>query len=299
MRIPRGGVAFFDSGIGGLTVMAACRGLLPSATFYYYGDNRHAPYGNLPPRKIKKYVLRAFRRFERLKVKAAVVACNTATALCVEELRALYPFPVIGAEPAVFLAAKEGGEIFALSTRATYESARYQALCKRAAERYPSAKIRCYPCDFLAGEIEDNLGKKGADFTKGLPRGSPKTVVLGCTHYPYAKGQIEGFYRCKVIDGNEGIARRLKSVLEGENLPQNDQNHSRPPSAPFHPEKGERGGRKVEKGRKGLLREKRNKRSFFAKAQNAESQKRKGEGKIFFLGSSKKRNKKVYKQTFV
>ncbi len=299
MRIPRGGVAFFDSGIGGLTVMAACRAVLPRVTCYYYGDNRHAPYGNLPTRKIKKYVFRAFRRFKRLKVKAAVVACNTATALCVEELRARFAFPIIGAEPAVSLAAKEGGEIFALSTRATYESARYQALCKRAEERYPSAKIYCYPCDFLAGEIESNLGKKGIDFTKHLPRGSPKTVVLGCTHYPYVKGQIEAFYRCKVIDGNEGIARRLKGVLEGENPPNNTSNHSRPPFAHFCPQSGGAEALEVEKDRKRLLSRKRNKRSFSVKLKNAEPQKIKGEGEIFFLGSSKKRNKKAYKQTFV
>ncbi len=299
MGIPRGGVAFFDSGIGGLTVAAACRASLPSVTFYYYGDNRHAPYGNLPARKIRKYVFRAFRRFKRLKVAAAVVACNTVTALCVEELRVRFDFPIIGAEPAVSLAAKEGGEIFALSTRATYESARYQALCKRVAERYPSAKIYCFPCDFLAGEIENNLGRKEIDVAGHLPRGSPNAVVLGCTHYPYAKGQIEAFYRCKVIDGNEGIARRLKVVLEEQNLPKNSQNHSRPPFDDFCPQRGEGGAPTREKGRKRLLRQKRNKRSFFIKMKNAESLKTKGEGKIFFLGSSKKRNEKAYKQTFV
>ncbi len=299
MRIPRGGVAFFDSGIGGLTVMAACRELLPTATFYYYGDNRHAPYGNLSPKRIRKYVFRAFRRFKRLKVGAAVVACNTATALCVEELRALYSFPIIGVEPAVSLAAKEGGEIFVLCTRATFESARYHALCRRASERYPSARIYSYACDFLAGEIEKNLGKGEVDFTGYLPRGSPQTVVLGCTHYPYVKEQIEGFYRCKVLDGNEGIARRLKKVLEGENSPENTQNHSRPPNAPFCPQTEGESGAVREKSRKELLSKKRNKRSFLFYSVVAKLLKIKGEGRIFFLGGSKKRNKKIYKQTFV
>ena len=57
MRVLKGGVAFFDSGIGGLTVLSACEKRFDSGVFYYYGDNTHAPYGNLPPKKIKKYVV--------------------------------------------------------------------------------------------------------------------------------------------------------------------------------------------------------------------------------------------------
>ena len=86
MGIPSGGVAFFDSGIGGLTVLCECAARLPNERFYYFGDNRHAPYGNLSDKKIKKLVFRAFRKFAALRVKAAVLACNTATATCVEAL---------------------------------------------------------------------------------------------------------------------------------------------------------------------------------------------------------------------
>ncbi len=298
MRVPRGGVAFFDSGIGGLTVMAACKKECPQVDFYYYGDNRHAPYGNLPAKKIKRYVFRVFRKFEKWKVSAAVLACNTATAVCVEELRARFSFPIIGTEPAVFLAAKEGGRIFALSTRATYESDRYQKLCQRAGKKYPFADIQTYACDALAGEIEKSLGKEGVDFTVYLPRGAPKSVVLGCTHYPYIKEQIEEFYHCKTVDGNEGVARRLKAVLAVKNSPQKGVDHSRPPTPRFYPQ---RGGVKEERRRKGekrLLRQKLNKRSFFIFGKKAQSQESKGEGRIVFLGSDKKRNKKTFKQMF-
>ena len=105
MQIAEGGIAFFDSGIGGLTVLAECCRQIKGGVFYYYGDNTHAPYGNLPPEKIKEYVFQAFEKFRRLKVRAAVIACNTATAVCVEELRKKYDFPIIGAEPAVYSAA--------------------------------------------------------------------------------------------------------------------------------------------------------------------------------------------------
>lgn len=81
MQIPQGGVAFFDSGIGGLTVLAKCKQRLPNEIFYYYGDNERAPYGNLPPDQIERYVFQAFDELQSLKIKAAVIACNTATAV--------------------------------------------------------------------------------------------------------------------------------------------------------------------------------------------------------------------------
>ena len=214
MQIPKGGIAFFDSGIGGLTVMSECQNYLHNQILYYYGDNAHAPYGNLPSNLIRQYVTEAFEQFNNLKVQAAVIACNTATALCIDELRQKYSFPIIGSEPAVMLAAKQGGEVFVLTTRATYESERFHCLCKLASERYPSAKILPFPCDTLAGEIERNLYSPLYDFTQSLPRGQPSAVVLGCTHYIYIKEIIAGFYACPVYDGNVGIAKRLCATLE-------------------------------------------------------------------------------------
>ncbi len=212
----KGGIAFFDSGIGGLTVLAECRRLMPKGIFYYYGDNGRAPYGNLPPEKIKRYVFAAFEKFKKWKVKAVVIACNTATAVCVEELRKKYAFPIVGIEPAVRPAAARGGEVFVLSTRATYESRRFITLCQRTQREFPRARICAFACDGLAGEIERNLGRREVDFTVFLPRGSPRTVVLGCTHYSYISEQIRRFYGCEVVDGNKGLALRLEEIVRGE-----------------------------------------------------------------------------------
>ena len=209
-----GGIAFFDSGIGGLTVLSVCRKYLPNVTFYYFGDNAHAPYGNLPPKKIYRYTYKAFKRFKRLKVAAAVVACNTATAVCIEKLRKRFNFPIIGTEPAVCTAASKGGEIFVLTTRATHESMKFQRLCAEAGRRYPNAVIIPIACDALAGKIERHLQDADFDFTPFLPRGRPNVVVLGCTHYIYIKEAVKKFYGCEVIDGNEGVATRLLSVLK-------------------------------------------------------------------------------------
>ncbi len=258
MPIPKGGIAFFDSGIGGLTVLAACKKVLPRELFYYYGDNGRAPYGNLPPKKIQKYVKRAFRIFARLRVRAVVLACNTATALCVEELRKTYSFPIVGTEPALLQAAKGGGEVFVLATKATCQSARLQALRQKALAREPQSKVTLHPCEGLAGAIEESLGK--GDFTKHLPQGTPDAVVLGCTHYIYIKKQVQDFYRCTVVDGNAGIARRLQTVLRASD-------HSQPPTPQKQPVTQK-------------------KSSAFSNG-------------VFFLGGYKTQNLRIYEQMFV
>ena len=223
MKIPVGGIAFFDSGVGGLTVLDCCQKRFTNEKFYYYGDNERAPYGNLPPDLIRRYVDESFSVFERLQVKAVVLACNTVTALCIDELRARYPFPIIGAEPAVVSAARRGGEVFVLTTRATFNSARFQSLCQRVCEKYPQVRLKPYACDGLAGGIEEHFADDFYDFTCFLPRGSPNAVVLGCTHYVNIKEKIKNFYGCEVYDGNEGIAQRLCGQLTCQNIAKKEQ----------------------------------------------------------------------------
>lgn len=295
MGIPKGGIAFFDSGIGGLTVLQACKKLLPNETFYYYGDNKRAPYGNLPVEKIKKYVARAFKRFQRLRVKAVVLACNTVTAVCVEELRKEYAFPIIGTEPAILTAAKRGGEVFVLTTRATYKSIRFQALLKKTRELFPKTEIKAFPCDGLAGAIEKKLTNKEEDYTPFLPQGKPSAVVLGCTHYVYVAEQIGRFYGCETFDGNEGVALRLRAVLEEQKTQKIHLDPFRPPKdkkASFSSlkEARERGqGRKKHSSKKTKEEMKWSDRPILDR----------GQGQIYFLGSGKKRNKSINKQTFV
>lgn len=217
MDIPKGGIAFFDSGIGGLTVLAECKKIVRAPCFYYFGDNARAPYGNLSKEEISRYVFEAFEIFRLLEVRAAVIACNTATAVCVESLRKRYAFPIVGAEPAVFSAARStSGETFVLTTRATYRSERFRSLCERAGQAYPHAALRLYACDGLAGAIEAHGGESDFDYMPFLPKGAPSAVVLGCTHYLYIKEWIEAYYRCPCLDGNRGIAMRLRSIFEAD-----------------------------------------------------------------------------------
>ena len=275
MGVSSGKVAFFDSGIGGLTTLAACIDfakenlhLRQMPQFFYYGDNPRAPYGNLPLEKINAYVKEAFLLFSELKIDAAVLACNTVTALCVERLRKEYPFPIIGTEPAVFSAAREGGEVFVLATRATYQSRRFQNLCTLAEKKYPQAIVRAFPCDELAGAIENHLLDKAFDFTAHFPRGKPSSVVLGCTHYVYIKDRIRDFYNAPTFDGNDGVARRLFSVLS--------KNEEKKTGSEKFLEKNE-----------------------FLRPLVTPAQKSEKNSEIFFVGGGKMVNKTKYEQMFV
>ncbi len=212
----KGKIAFFDSGIGGLTVLSACMKVLDDYGYYYYGDNARAPYGNLPVETIRRYVFEAFEEFAKLEVDAAVVACNTATAVCLEDLRQKFPFPIIGTEPALYPAATVEGEVLVLATRATVESRRIQRLLEKACRANPKVRFRLAPCDALAGGVEKGL--PFGTLKSLLPVCSPDAVVLGCTHYIYIKKEIADFYKATVFDGNDGVAHRLKQVLEEERL---------------------------------------------------------------------------------
>lgn len=231
-------IAFFDSGIGGLTTLFSCEQYLHARldvsrfpSFYYYGDNFRAPYGNLPNEKIFEYVDEAFSLFACRNVTVAVIACNTATAVCIDKLKEKYPFKIIGIEPAVISAAKNGGEVYVLATTATCRSDRFKRLCERAEKQYPDCILKVISCPQLAGEIERNFGQKNYDFTKFFPKGNPAGVVLGCTHYSYLKKDFERFYRCPIYDGNEKVARKLYAIL------------SKTSSNSLEDEKNERGDR--------------------------------------------------------
>jgi glutamate racemase len=209
-------VAFFDSGIGGLTVLDECVRRLPSVRFLYYGDNKHAPYGNLSAEQIRRYVFSSVEEIASFPLDALVLACNTATALCVDALRKRYPFPIVGIEPAIAPAMRAGGEVWVFATPATCASQRFNANLEKLLRAHPHARTFIKPCPRWAGEIEKNVVERCVVPTLDLPTGTPSSVVLGCTHYGYAKRQIKSFYNCPVYEGSEGIARRLGKILRVE-----------------------------------------------------------------------------------
>lgn len=209
----RGGIGFFDSGIGGLSVLQFCRRSVCGVPIYYYGDNARAPYGNLPINNIRAYAHEAFQVFEKLNVRAAVIACNTVTVLMLEELRARYSFPIIGIEPTISQALKDCNSVLVLATNATVGSDRFQRLYKEALRNNPRASIQAVGCAELAGAIERMGAGESVDIERLLPTADVEGVVLGCTHYSLIRERIARFYGAKVFDGNQGVARTLNSIL--------------------------------------------------------------------------------------
>jgi glutamate racemase len=207
-------IGFFDSGIGGLTLLKCAVKILPNENFIYYGDNKNAPYGNKSKSEIFTLVDKAFRYFDRKKVKAVVIACNTVTAECVEELRLKYTFKIIGVEPAVKPAVRSGGKSIVLCTKATAASFKFQKLL------YDIKDIKVVPKSNLADLIEKNIYRLNEmdfeDVFKDIINFD--NIVLGCTHYIFLKDILKKRGFNKIFDGNEGTANYLKKYLTANNL---------------------------------------------------------------------------------
>lgn len=209
-------VAVFDSGIGGLNLLKECALALPSARFYYLADNYNVPYGDKGKAQIFELVKSKLDKLDAERVSAAVIACNTATSNCIEDIRAAYPFPVIGIQPAVKPAAERGGKCLVLATPSTVKSPSLNSLIGRCAQGR-NAEFIVHACEGLAEYIEEH-----APSPQNLPEGmlpaiAADSVVLGCTHYVFIKEEVKRRYGCEIFDGIKGTAARLCEILGIDN----------------------------------------------------------------------------------
>ncbi|MDE5942854.1 MAG: glutamate racemase [Clostridia bacterium] len=203
-------VCVFDSGIGGISLLFECVRKLPRVDFTYFADNFRVPYGNLSREELICRVDEVFEEIAKTNPAAAVVACNTVTAQCIDFLRNKYEFPILGIQPAVKPAVECGGKCLVLATPSTVKSEAFKNLL----EKYSASKTRVVACEKLAYYIEQNilnLSKEGVESL--LPKYGADTVVLGCTHYVLAEKIIQSYYNCPVFDGISGTADHLKEVL--------------------------------------------------------------------------------------
>jgi glutamate racemase len=221
-----GYIAVFDSGVGGLSVLRHLRQTMPGETYIYYGDCANAPYGSRTTEDVRALTLAAAKKLmTEYPVKALVVACNTATAAAIRQLRAAYPdLIVIGIEPALKLAADTcpGGRIGVMATEVTLREEKFDALMHRFDKGCAVTKI---PAPGLVERIE-NGDVDGAETETLLQRllapcvGKLDALVLGCTHYPFAAAAISRVLGPGVLllDGGEGTAKETKRRLQAANL---------------------------------------------------------------------------------
>ncbi|WP_288476172.1 glutamate racemase [uncultured Pseudomonas sp.] len=214
-------VGVFDSGVGGLSVLAEIRQLLPAETLHYIADCGHIPYGEKTPAFIRERCQLIAARLHAQGAKALVVACNTATVAAVADLRERYPrWPIVGMEPAVkpAAAATRNGRVGVLATTGTLQSAKFAALLDRFAL---GVQVVTQPCPGLVEQVErgDLHGPETRRLLQGflepLLTAECDTLILGCTHYPFLRPLLAELVPPEIIlvDTGAAVARRLQSLL--------------------------------------------------------------------------------------
>jgi len=215
-----GAIGVFDSGVGGLTVFREIARALPREPLLYLGDSARVPYGTKSPATIVRYSLEAARHLMDRGVKMLVVACNTATAAALPQLRELLPIPVIGVvEPGAQAAVRQtSGVVGVIATEGTVRSKAYTNAIRRLdpdIEVIESAAPLFVP---LAEEgwANTHVAREVAEiYLEPLIDAGIDTLVLGCTHYPILRGTIEQVVggAVHIVDSAETTAMTVKAAL--------------------------------------------------------------------------------------
>ena len=215
-------IGILDSGVGGISVLRRAVQLLPNENFLFYGDNANAPYGRRPLEEIRTLSRQATDYLLEKDVKALVIACNTITSAYAETLRAEVSIPVIGMEPAVKPAslARSGGKILALATRATLSLERFSRLMEHYGEGVIPLEGKGLVEIVEAGRANSPEARTAlAAIFEPYRDQQIDAIVLGCTHYPFLRRQIESFFpKAQIFDGLDGTARQLRRRLEDAGL---------------------------------------------------------------------------------
>ncbi|MDP3514225.1 MAG: glutamate racemase [Sulfuritalea sp.] len=213
-------IGVFDSGLGGLSVLAALVEALPQADFAYYADTAHVPYGNKSETQIQCRVLAIGDYLAKHGCSLLVVACNTATAAAVQALRAAHPgLPVVGIEPGIKPAAQDSmsGRIAVLVTEATANSQRLQHLIR---DHAGQVEVFVEPCPGWATHVEMLQLDDPALATDVRARIEPlleqgvDRIVLGCTHYSFLAPLLREVVgtRAQLVDVAAAVARQTQRL---------------------------------------------------------------------------------------
>lgn len=213
-------VGMFDSGVGGLSVLKTFREMAPDESLVYFADTAWFPYGPRPAAEVRKRSFAITQRLMEAGAKMIVVACNTASAAAIADLRDAFPVPFVGMVPGVKPAAlsSHSGNVIILATEGTLDGELYSRVVEEFAR---GTRISAVPGVGLAEMVEDGLA--GTERVKdalrailgpAIARGAD-TVVLGCTHYHFLADDIrEVFPGVAIVDTSEAVARRAVQVLE-------------------------------------------------------------------------------------
>lgn len=228
-------IGVFDSGVGGLTVLAALRDLLPGENFLYLGDTARVPYGTKSAESVSRYAVQAAGALVNRGIKMLVIACNTASAVSLGRLQECYqPLPVVGViRPGAEAACKASstGNIAVIATEGTVSGGAYERAIKKIR---PDANVLSAPCQLFVslaeegwgkGEIAEAVAKKYLIplFNRFGAKG-PDSLVLGCTHFPVLREALENVSGpgIKLVDSARTTAEEVKKLLNENGLCRND-----------------------------------------------------------------------------
>ncbi len=228
-------IGVFDSGLGGLSVWRVLRATLRSESLVYFGDGERCPYGSRSAEEVRAFTVEAVERLLSEGCKLIVIACNTATATAISHLRERWPdIPFVGLEPAVKPAAMttRTGVVGVLATRRSLEGEHFLQTSAKYADR---ARIVSAVGEGFVEIVEQN--RENTPEAEALVRraieplieAGADRIVLGCTHYPFLRHQIERAvegHDVEIIDSAAAVERRVESLLDelglradGDNVP--------------------------------------------------------------------------------
>ena len=221
MNLP---IGVFDSGLGGISVLKELMALMPEEHYLYFGDSANAPYGTRTTEEVRVLTMNAAAMLYERGIKALVVACNTATAAAISQIREEYPhLIVVGIEPALKMATDRfpRGHVGIMATQVTLREEKLEHLVGR----FPDVTVERIPAPGLVELVEQ--GKAESEEAACLLRqilapyvGVLDAIVLGCTHYPFVKNTVQKILgdQVQVLDGGAGTARQTCRLLEEKGL---------------------------------------------------------------------------------
>ena len=224
-------IGIFDSGVGGLTVLAEIKKNLPNENLIYLGDTKNFPYGNKTKEEIIEFAIQNTRKLIDLGSKVIVIACGTATSQAIETLKEKFDIPIIGIiEPTVKFVKKEKvNRIGVIATEGTIRSGAWE---RRLKQEIQNIEVINKACPMLATIAEEGRAKSEEgravikEYMEPFKKNKIDKIILGCTHYPIYKELIkeELGYPVELINTGITVSNELKMFLEENNLLNNQKN---------------------------------------------------------------------------
>ena len=224
-------IGVFDSGVGGLTVLAEIRKNLPNENIIYLGDTKNFPYGSRSKEEIIEFAIQNVETLIQKNVKIIVIACGTATSQALETLKQKFDIPIIGIiEPTVeYVKNQDYQEIGVIATEGTIRSGAWEQKLK---EKMPEIKVINKACPMLAtiaeeGKAQSQEGRQVIkEYMKPFKEKQINKIILGCTHYPIYEKIIreELGYEVELINTGVTVSKYLKKYLKENQLENKEHN---------------------------------------------------------------------------